>query len=89
MMAATHASVTAFANPAARETPVLSATVINGVSAYTTTELYDTYRDQLGKPIDRTTAQAVIAAIEQLYVQDGYSRPTVRVEGDLAASGLL
>jgi hemolysin activation/secretion protein len=83
------ASVTAFASQPAREAPLLSAAVINGVSAYTSTALYDTYRDQLGKPINRTTAQAVIAAVERLYVQDGYSRPVVQVQGDLAASGLL
>jgi len=83
------ASVPAFASQPAREAPVLSATVIQGVSAYSSAELYDTYRDQLGKPISRTTAQAVIAAIEQLYVKDGYSKPIVRVEGDLVASGLL
>ena len=83
------ASAIAFANPPAREAPVFSAAVINGVSAYTSTQLYDTYRDQLGKPIERGTAQAVVAAIEKLYVDDGYSRPVVRVQGDLAASGLL
>src|SRR4030095_16472904 len=69
--------------------PTLSATVIDGSSAYTPTQLFVTYRDQLGRPINTSSAQAIMAQIEALYLRDGYSRPELRLDEDLAAAGIL
>ena len=67
----------------------LNATVIDGSSAYTPTQLFAAYRDHLGRPINTSNAQAIIAQIEALYLRDGYSRPEFRLDDDLAAAGIL
>ena len=69
--------------------PTLSATVIDGSSAYTPTQLFAAYRDQLGRPINTSSAQAILAQIESLYLRDGFSRPEFRLDEDLAAAGIL
>jgi hypothetical protein len=53
--------------------PTLSATVIDGSSAYTPTQLFAAYRDQLGRPINPSSAQAILAQIEALYLRDGFT----------------
>jgi hemolysin activation/secretion protein len=67
----------------------LSATVIDGASAYTPTELFSVYRNQLGRPITRDSAQAILAQIEALYQRDGYSRPELQLDDDLVNNGVL
>ena len=82
----------ALASPALRaavDQPTLSATVIDGSSAYSPTELFAVYRDQLGRPISRENAQAILAQIEAMYLRDGYSRPEFRLDDDLTGSGIL
>lgn len=69
--------------------PTLSATVIDGSSAYTPTQLFAVYRDQLGRPINTSSAQAILTQIEALYLRDGFSRPEFRLDEDLAAAGIL
>lgn len=69
--------------------PTLSATVIDGSSAYSPTQLFALYRDQLGRPITTSSAQAILAQIEALYLRDGYSRPELRLDDELAATGIL
>jgi hemolysin activation/secretion protein len=69
--------------------PTLSATVVDGSSAYTPTQLFAAYRDQLGRPITTSSARAIITQIEALYERDGYSRPEFRLDEDLAANGIL
>jgi len=69
--------------------PTLNATVIDGSSAYTPTQLFVAYRDHLGRPINTSNAQAIIAQLEALYLRDGYSRPEFRLDEDLAAAGIL
>ncbi len=69
--------------------PTLSATVIDGSSAYSPTELFAVYREQLGRPIKPASAQAILTQIEALYMRDGYSRPEFRLDEDLAANGIL
>lgn len=69
--------------------PTLSATVIDGSSAYTPTQLFVAYRDQLGRPMNPSSAQAILSQIEALYLRDGYSRPEFRLDEDLAAAGIL
>ena len=77
------------ASARAANVPELSATVINGVSAYSPMQLFAVYRDQLGRPISSASAQAIIAQIEALYARDGYSRPEFRLDSDLTANGIL
>src|SRR5690349_16396158 len=74
---------------AAVELPMLSATVINGTSVYSPTQLFAVYRDQLGRPISSASAQAIVAQIEAMYLRDGYTRPEFRLDADLAAAGIL
>jgi hemolysin activation/secretion protein len=69
--------------------PTLSATVIDGSSAYTPTQLFAAYREQLGRPINPSSAQAILAQLEALYLRDGYSRPEFRIDQDFAAAGIL
>jgi hemolysin activation/secretion protein len=83
------ATLTCVTSVGAVEQPTLSATVINGASAYTPTQLFTVYSDQLGRPISSASAQAIVAQIEAMYMRDGYSRPEFRLDGDLAAAGIL
>jgi hemolysin activation/secretion protein len=69
--------------------PTLSATVIDGSSAYTPTQLFAAYREQLGRPINTSSAQAILTQLEALYLRDGFSRPEFRLDEDLAAAGIL
>jgi hemolysin activation/secretion protein len=69
--------------------PTLNATVIDGSSAYTPTQLFAAYRDHLGRPINTSNAQAILAQLEALYLRDGYSRPEFQLDDDLAAAGIL
>jgi hemolysin activation/secretion protein len=83
------AAVLGGASAHAVDEPTLSATVIDGSSAYTPTQLFAVYREQLGRPINTSSAQAILAQIEALYLRDGYSRPEFRLDEDLAANGIL
>jgi hemolysin activation/secretion protein len=74
---------------AAVDQPTLSATVIEGSSAYSPTELFAVYRDQLGRPISRENAREILAQIEAMYLRDGYSRPEFRLDDDLTGNGIL
>ena len=47
------------------------------------------YRDQLGLAITRENATAIVAALEQLYARDGYSRPELQLDEKLADRGIL
>jgi hemolysin activation/secretion protein len=69
--------------------PTLNATVIDGSSAYTPTELFAAYRDHLGRPINASNAQAIVAQLEALYLRDGYSRPEFQLDDDLTGAGIL
>jgi hemolysin activation/secretion protein len=76
-------------NVLANEPRPLSAAVIHGSSVYTPGELFASYRAELGKAIDRTTARTVIQALEAMYERDGYSRPQIRADAGLLESGIL
>jgi hemolysin activation/secretion protein len=77
--------------PSARavDDPTLSATVIDGASAYSPAQLFVAYRAQLGQPITTSNAQAILAQLEALYLRDGYSRPEFSLDQGLAATGIL
>lgn len=69
--------------------PALSATVISGSTAYTSLELYSSYQQQLGRQINRENAQAILKALTDLYVGDGYARPQLSLDESLIAQGIL
>ena len=69
--------------------PVLSATVIRGSSVYSPAQLFSAYREQLGLPITRDNARAIVDAVEQMYTRDGYSRPEMRIDDAQATRGIL
>src|SRR4051794_10963241 len=72
---------------AAEASPPLSATVIQGASAYTPLQLLATYRAQLGQPADRATAETIAAEIEKLYARDGYSKPELQMNTAMLGQG--
>jgi hemolysin activation/secretion protein len=74
---------------AADDASALSATVIDGANAYSPTQLFAVYRDQLGRPINATNAREILAQIESLYARDGYSRPEFELNSALVGNGVL
>ena len=82
------ASLAAAPGARAAET-VLTTTVINGSTVYSAAELFATYRAQLGRPITRAGAQAIVAALAEQYRSDGFARPELRLDDSLTARGIL
>jgi hemolysin activation/secretion protein len=79
--------ITSFAAHAAA--PSLTSVVIEGSSVYGAAQLFDVYAGELGKPMTRDTAQAVVLAVAAHYESDGYARPQVQVGAALAEFGVL
>ncbi len=73
----------------AAERPALTTTVIEGSTVYSPADLFATYRDQLGQPITREGAQAILAALAEQYRRDGFARPELRLDDSLTARGIL
>ena len=73
----------------AAEPMPLTAAVIRGSSIYSPGELFATYRDELGRPVDGARARAVIGALGDLYERDGYARPEVRADAVMPAPGIM
>lgn len=69
--------------------PVLTTTVIEGSTIYSAADLFATYRDQLGRPITRENAQAIVAALAEQYQRDGFARPELRLDDSWTARGML
>lgn len=67
----------------------LTSAVIRGSSVYSAPELFEVYRTQLGKPISREGARAIVAELIAKYESDGYSRPQVRLDDALVEHGIL
>jgi hemolysin activation/secretion protein len=76
------------AAPQPLTTPLTTVTV-DGASAYSVPELFAVYRDQLARPISRDGARAIVTALAELYVRDGYVKPELVVDDALAARGVL
>jgi hemolysin activation/secretion protein len=70
-------------------TTTLTTVIVEGASAYAVPELFTVYRDQLGRPISRDGARAIVTALSGLYLRDGYVRPELVLDDSLAASGVL
>jgi len=86
------AAVAAPALPAELTTaraPLLATVVVDGSSRYDAARLFATYRDQLGQPISRDGARAVVDALLVLYDRDGYLRPEIRVDDSMTGRGVL
>jgi hemolysin activation/secretion protein len=70
-------------------TAVLTTVVIEGSSIYGAPRLFSTYSAELGRPISREQARAIVDAVAGLYLADGYVKPEVAIDGALAAKGVL
>lgn len=73
----------------AQSYPNLSSAVIRGSSLYSPSELFEVYRNELGKPVTRQSAQAIVQRLAERYDRDGYTRPRITVDDDLVAVGVL
>jgi hemolysin activation/secretion protein len=78
-----------FSGAQTSQAPVLSSAVIRGSSVYAAPELFDLYREHLGKPINTAQAQLIASSIADRYVDDGYVRPQIRLEDGLISFGVL
>jgi hemolysin activation/secretion protein len=85
-LAATGRLTTTTAAPLAA---ALTTVVVNGSTVYDAPRLFGAYRGQLGKPISRESARALVDALAGLYTGDGYVRPEIRLDDALAADGVL
>jgi hemolysin activation/secretion protein len=67
----------------------LTTVVVDGSSVYSAPQLFATYRDQLARPISGDGAHAIVAALTDLYVRDGYVKPELVVDDALIGRGVL
>lgn len=73
----------------AAERPALTTAVIHGSTVYSAADLFPAYRDQLGRSLTRAGAQAILAALAELYRRDGFARPEMRLDDSLSVHGIL
>ena len=69
--------------------PLLTTVAIEGSTAYQAPQLFDTYRDQVGKPITRESARAIAAALTARYERDGFVKPEIGFDDSLTGRGVL
>lgn len=69
--------------------PILSTVVVDGSAAYDAARLFVAYREQLGRPITRDGARAIVDALLALYDRDGYARPEIRLDDSMTGRGVL
>lgn len=74
---------------AAVAAPNLGATVIQDSGVYEASELFDAYRDHLGKPVTEHTAAEIADAVRQKYAADGYARPGYKILDGGLESGIV
>jgi hemolysin activation/secretion protein len=67
----------------------LTTVVVNGSTVYSAPQLFAAYRDALGRPISRDDARAILTALADLYVGDGYVKPEITLDDSLAGNGIL
>jgi hemolysin activation/secretion protein len=84
---ATNQRLTTFGAPPAAA--MLTTVVVSGSTVYDAARLFGAYRVELGKPVTRDSARAVVEALAALYTQDGYVKPEIRLDDRLAARGVL
>ncbi|HEX6396305.1 MAG TPA: ShlB/FhaC/HecB family hemolysin secretion/activation protein [Steroidobacteraceae bacterium] len=69
--------------------PTLATVVVDGSTAYDAARLFVAYREQLGQPISREGARAIVDALLALYDRDGYVRPEIRLDDSMTGRGVL
>jgi len=69
--------------------PILTTVIVAGSTIYSTPRLFAAYRDQLGLPINRDNARAIVAALTGLYAGDGYVKPEIALDDSLTGRGVL
>lgn len=74
---------------AAAAAPHLSATVIQDSGVYDASELFDVYREHLGRPVTGETASAIGKALRERYAADGYARPGYKILDSGEESGIV
>jgi hemolysin activation/secretion protein len=74
---------------AAAVPPVLTTVVIDGSTAYAPPRLFATYRAQLGQQVSRDGARAIVEALADLYVNDGFVKPEVAIDDVSGTGGVL
>jgi hemolysin activation/secretion protein len=68
--------------------PKLTTVVVDGSSVYAAPAMFLAYSAELGRPVTRDGARAIVNGIADLYVRDGYVKPDVSVV-DSATAGVL
>jgi hemolysin activation/secretion protein len=69
--------------------PILTTVVVEGSTAYDAARLFAAYRDQLGRPITREGARAIVDGLLALYERDGYVRPQISLDDSMTGRGVL
>jgi len=69
--------------------PTLTTVVVDGSSVYTAPQLFAVYRDQLARPISGDGTHAIVVALSDLYMHDGYVKPELVVDDALVGRGVL
>jgi hemolysin activation/secretion protein len=69
--------------------PTLTTVVVDGSTVYSTPRLFAAYRDQLGQAVSRDGARAIVQALAELYLADGYVKPEFTLDDSLTGSGVL
>lgn len=85
------ASLPALAIPAGRPAAIatsLTTLIVEG-SVYSPPQLFRTYSAHLGQPISRDGSRAIANAIAELYLGDGFVKPEVSIDDQLASQGIL
>jgi len=67
----------------------LTTVIVDGSSIFGAPRLFGTYSTELGRAITREQASTIVEAIAALYVDEGYVKPEVAIDGALAARGVL
>lgn len=74
--------------PAAAES-TLGATVILGSEVFEPAELFEAYRDQLGRNVTPQTAATIADAVREMYTQAGFARPGYKILDNGEQSGVV
>ena len=77
------------ASTSAQDAPNLVSAVIRGSSVYSASELFSVYGERLGKPITTEAARSIANRIADKYVNDGFSRPGIRIDDRMVTVGVL
>jgi hemolysin activation/secretion protein len=67
----------------------LGGAAIQNSSVYGPPELFDVYKEYLGRTVTENTATDIASALQQKYLADGYSRPGYTIADRGTASGIV